>query len=141
MSEDIVGQIKDIKGRTWQEAFYIQTKAFLEKNSEHLKEIEHLKAEVERLTAFTTRTIIPNEELQAQVERLTLASQGAVKYVEHTMALTRQSMEHHKQVSRLEAQVERLTKAGDAMASQLYAFGYDTAWDFWNAAKEGKPRD
>jgi hypothetical protein len=32
-----------------------------------------LKAEVERLKAFTTRTIIPNEELQAQVERLTLA--------------------------------------------------------------------
>jgi len=29
-----------------------------------------LKAEVERLTAFTTRTIIPNEELQAQVEQL-----------------------------------------------------------------------
>jgi hypothetical protein len=50
MSEDIVGQIKDIRGRTWQEAFYLQTKAFLEKNSEHLKEIERLKAEVERLT-------------------------------------------------------------------------------------------
>jgi cell division septum initiation protein DivIVA len=50
MSEDIVGQIKDIKGRTWQEAFYIQTKAFLEKNSEHLKEIERLNAEVVRLT-------------------------------------------------------------------------------------------
>ena len=31
------------------------------------------KAEVERLTAFTTRTIIPNELLQAQVERLTKA--------------------------------------------------------------------
>jgi hypothetical protein len=29
-----------------------------------------LKAEVERLTAFATRTIIPNEELQAQVEQL-----------------------------------------------------------------------
>ena len=29
-----------------------------------------LKAEVERLTAFTTRTIIPNEELQKQIERL-----------------------------------------------------------------------
>ena len=29
-----------------------------------------LKAEVERLEAFTTRTIIPNEELQAQVETL-----------------------------------------------------------------------
>jgi hypothetical protein len=50
MSEDIVGQIKDIKGRTWQEAFYIQTKAFLEKNSEHIKEVERLKAEVGRLT-------------------------------------------------------------------------------------------
>jgi hypothetical protein len=38
------------------------------------KELEaenaRLKAEVERLTAFTTRTIIPNEELQAQVEEL-----------------------------------------------------------------------
>lgn len=30
-----------------------------------------LKAEVERLTEFATRTIIPNDELQAQVERLT----------------------------------------------------------------------
>jgi hypothetical protein len=50
MSEDIVGEIKDIKGRTWQEAFYLQTKAFLEKNSEHIKEIDRLKAEVERLT-------------------------------------------------------------------------------------------
>jgi hypothetical protein len=29
-----------------------------------------LKAEVERLTAFTTRTIIPNEELQAENARL-----------------------------------------------------------------------
>ncbi len=29
-----------------------------------------LKAEVERLTAFTTRTIIPNKELQAENARL-----------------------------------------------------------------------
>jgi hypothetical protein len=50
MSEDIVGEIKDIRGRTWQEAFYLQTKAFLENNSEHNKEIERLKAQVERLT-------------------------------------------------------------------------------------------
>jgi chromosome segregation ATPase len=33
-------------------------------------ELMLVKAEVERLTAFTTRTIIPNEELKAQVERL-----------------------------------------------------------------------
>lgn len=38
-----------------------------------------LKAEVERLTAFTTRTIIPNEELQAQVERLTKAGDEVIR--------------------------------------------------------------
>ena len=71
-------------------------------------ECTRLKAEVERLTAFTTRTIIPNKELQAQVERL--------------------------------------TKAGDAMAVHLAGCyrseGYDPkncrAIDIWNAAKEGK---
>ncbi len=41
-----------------------------------------LKAEVERLTAFTTRTIIPNEELQAQVERLTKAGEAMVDMVD-----------------------------------------------------------
>ena len=47
------------------------------------KELEaenaRLKAEVERLTAFTTRTIIPNEELQAQVERLEKAIMDSVE--------------------------------------------------------------
>lgn len=132
MSEDIEPQPKDIRGRTWLDAFYVQTKAFLEKNSEHVKEIERLKAaahdddtcphlvranlleaenarlkaEVERLTAFTTRTIIPNEELQAQVERL--------------------------------------TKAGDAMLSEWASGDEKDAQNFlkalviWNAAKEGK---
>jgi hypothetical protein len=67
-----------------------------------------VKGEVERLTAFTTRTIIPNEELQAQVERL--------------------------------------TKGGDAMADEIVgcfnAEGYDPtdsdALTNWYAAKEGK---
>jgi hypothetical protein len=65
------------------------------------EEIARLQAEVKRLTAFTTRTIIPNEELQKQVERL--------------------------------------TKAGDAMAADLIGeFGsYNSVYD-WNAAKEGK---
>jgi len=40
-----------------------------------------LKVEVERLTAFTTRTIIPNEELQAQVERLTKAGDAMAKTI------------------------------------------------------------
>jgi hypothetical protein len=70
-------------------------------------ECTRLKAEVERLTAFTTRTIIPNEELQAQVERL--------------------------------------TKAGDAMAEAMwYGDNGRSIWvkkfaeTDWNAAKEGK---
>ena len=84
-----------------------------------------------------------NARLKAEVERLTLASQGAVKYVDHTMALTRQSMEHHKQVSRLEAQVERLTKAGDAVY-QVLAFRRSDpeltsmVGEQWHKAKEGK---
>jgi hypothetical protein len=41
-----------------------------------------LKAEVERLTAFTTRTIIPNEELQKQVERLTKAGDAMAREVD-----------------------------------------------------------
>lgn len=95
-------------------------------------------------------------KLKAEVERLTWASQGSVKYVDHTMALTRQSMEHHKQVSRLEAQVERLTKAGDELSWAYHALFRNTLCDgwyrrfmslqeckvkeveAWNAAKEGK---
>ena len=60
-----------------------------------------LKAEVERLTAFTTRTIIPNEELQAQVERL--------------------------------------TKAGDAMGEEMLKLNHPHASIYlWCKAKEGK---
>lgn len=50
-----------------------------------------------------------NADLKAEVERLTWASQGSVKYVDHTMALTRQSMEHHKEIASLKSEVERLT--------------------------------
>jgi hypothetical protein len=68
------------------------------------KELEaenaRLKAEVERLTAFTTRTIIPNEELQKQVERL--------------------------------------TKAGDAVCESPYLWETDPTVIEWRAAKEGK---
>jgi len=49
------------------EAAELAVKALEEENA-------RLKDEVERLRAFATRTIIPNEELQAQVERLTRAA-------------------------------------------------------------------
>jgi len=44
--------MSDIQIRTMEEAFYLQTKAFLEKNSEHIAEIARLKAEVERQSHY-----------------------------------------------------------------------------------------
>jgi len=79
------------------EAAELAVKALEEENA-------RLKAEVERLRSFTTRTIVPNEELQAQVERL--------------------------------------TKAGDAMLSEWASGDEKDAKNFlkalviWNAAKE-----
>jgi ABC-type phosphate transport system auxiliary subunit len=98
-----------------------------------------LQAEVDRLTAVTTRTIIPNEELQAEVERLT----NNCDYLDQKLddELDKSAM--------LCGQVDRLTKAGDALASSIQ-FNEEIAQDYngptivhqcvqrWNAAKEGK---
>ena len=67
-----------------------------------------LKTEVQHLMVFCNCTLIPNKELQAQVERL--------------------------------------TKAGDAMLSEWESGDEKDAQNFlkalviWNAAKEGKPQ-
>ena len=49
------------------------------------KELEaenaRLKAEVERIVAFGTHTIIPNKKLQAQVERLTKAGDDMAVWI------------------------------------------------------------
>ena len=88
-----------------------------------------LKAEVDRLAAFTTRTIIPNEQLQAEVERLTkqnalstprhlIASQDIKtlrEQIEELKLENSQYEEHHKYgqnvITSLREEVERLTKA------------------------------
>jgi hypothetical protein len=80
-----------------------------------------LKAEVERLTAFTTRTIIPNEELKVDLENCRIALR--VKYEE---------------VAKFKAEVERLTKAGDKMAHIHRFVGFPSYTFEWEAAKEGK---
>jgi cell division septum initiation protein DivIVA len=111
-----------------------------------------LKAEVERLTAFTTRTIIPNEELQAEnarlkaeVERLRIAGSES----EPRFVLLSDYRHLKAETDNLKAEVERLTKAGDTMASSIQ-FNEEMAKDYngptivhqsvqrWNAAKEGK---
>jgi hypothetical protein len=67
-------------------AAMVQDQASLVRYKEICDELDdectQLKAEVERLTAFTTRTIIPNEELQAQVERLTKAGDAMASRTE-----------------------------------------------------------
>ena len=73
---------------------------------------KHLKAEVERLTAFTTRTIIPNEELQAQVERLTKAGDSLHKSMLCLLLL--------------------------GMADNFQHDAWYGSMKDWNAAKEGK---
>jgi hypothetical protein len=65
------------------------------------------------------------------------------------LTMMRRVGELNKEVARLKAEVERLTKAGDAMASSIQ-FNEEMAQDYngptivhqsvqrWNAAKEGK---
>jgi regulator of replication initiation timing len=96
-----------------------------------------LKAEVERLTAENAAVKLGNAELrQMVIER----GETAVEDI--------------RVICRLEAEVERLTKAGDAMAEEIaLAKRQDEGSRFdpiemhydhelivkWNAAKEGKP--
>jgi regulator of replication initiation timing len=100
------------------------------------EEIERLKAEVERLTAENASVKLGNAELrQMVIER----GETAVEDI--------------RVICRLEAEVERLTKAGDAMAEEIaLAKRQDEGSRFdpiemhydhelivkWNAAKEGK---
>jgi len=56
------------------EAAELAVKALEEENA-------RLKAENERLGAFKTHTIIPNEELQTQVERLTKAGDDMAVWI------------------------------------------------------------
>jgi chromosome segregation ATPase len=107
---------------------------------------KELQAEVERLTAFTTRTIIPNEELKAQVEELELEVFAFDRTIKQASCHYDNRLED---IRKLQAQLERLTKAGDAMASSIQ-FNEEMAKDYdgptivhqsvqrWNAAKEGK---
>ncbi len=46
---DVTKLVRDVQESTMQQAFYLQSKAFFEKNNEHINEIARLKAEVERL--------------------------------------------------------------------------------------------
>jgi uncharacterized small protein (DUF1192 family) len=75
------------------------------------KEVAALKAEVERLTAFTTRTIIPNEELQAENSRLKAEVESLYRHGDLMLKFA---------------------------AANMTFPAYATMAKDWNAAKEGK---
>jgi len=93
-----------------------------------------LKAEVERSTAWgrglesdLSHARVEISFLKSEVERLSAADsylQGANEYA------------YEKRCDELEAEVERLRKAGDWMCGLLQ---FDFVTKEWNAAKEGKP--
>lgn len=64
-----------------------------------------LRAGIESLERVDNKIIA---RLKDENEQLFFASQGSVKYVDHQMAFARQATEHHKEMDRLKAEVERL---------------------------------
>lgn len=64
-----------------------------------------------------------------------MADQDHARAVEQYNSIIDQ---HLAENARLKAEVERLTKAGDAMAERLMYQGYPETVPAWKAAKEGK---
>jgi uncharacterized small protein (DUF1192 family) len=134
--------MSEIKTRTMEEAFYLQTKAFLEKNSEHIAEIARLKAEFERLNR---PAIIGGYNLSQYIR---MANSETLEFDNGDMFADMTLPERIKYIveshARLKAEVERLTKAGDEVIRQWSSGDEKDAQNFlkalviWNAAKEGK---
>jgi len=77
------------------------------------------------------------EALLEEIARLKAQNARLKTEVEHLMVFCNCTLIPNKE---LQAKVERLTKAGDAMADRLMYQGYPETVPAWNAAKEGKPR-
>ena len=91
--------------------------------------LEQLQTHIKRIAVVNRE----NDLLKAQIEE---TKQRWPNY--HVDALIKAEAEN----ARLQAEVERLRKAGDAMAEWMDILGAPRAVPFieaWNAAKEGKP--
>jgi len=95
-----------------------------------------LKAEVDRLKLdyYENKT----GEVSATVVQTFNTETGEADYVVSLDDYKKMADMFNAEFLRLKAEVERLRKAGDAMAEALEAAGFNNARDFWNAAKEGK---
>jgi uncharacterized small protein (DUF1192 family) len=118
-----------------------------------IEEYARLKAEVERLQSIHSIDSIGIEQLKAEVERLKAENEavklGNKEWRQTAIERGEMNAEDANAIGLLKAEVERLTKAGDAMASSIQ-FNEEMAKDYngptivhksvqrWNAAKEGK---
>ncbi len=125
----------------WEDAFHdnLEKKAEI---SELKAENARLKAEVERLTQLNdtlalrydaTKSMLDGcakeiEEMEAEVERLTSDLQMEKENEDRLVRLHQDARN----------EVERLTKAGDAVCESPYLWETDPAVIEWRAAKEGK---
>jgi len=107
---DLTKLVRDVQESTMQQAFYLQSKAFFEKNNEHINEIARLKAEVERLRASSFVTAVPVEQyekLNAEVERLKSLCDSLGMGGKHTVtAIVEENARLKAEVERLNALVE-----------------------------------
>jgi SMC interacting uncharacterized protein involved in chromosome segregation len=104
--------------------------------------IKALESELSRLRASSFVTAVPAEEyeqmkaenarLKAEVEQLTAVIES---HKDAGLRLLAMLDEERCLTKHLKAEVERLTKAGDAMA---LCFNCPTCAKSWHAAKEGK---
>jgi chromosome segregation ATPase len=121
-------------------------------------ECRRLKAEVERLQSIHSIDSIGIEQLKAEVERLTsdiqMEKENEDRLVREWQKANNEVYGLHTQVAaliddqtRLKAQVERLTKAGDELHAFLINYIVESRIsssylnkldDDWQAAKEGK---
>ena len=92
------------------------------------KDYARLKSEVERLTS----------DLQMEKENEDRLVREWQKANNEVYGLKTQVAALIDDQTRLKAEVERLTKAGDAMADRLIYQGYPETVPAWNAAKEGR---
>ena len=80
-------------------------------------------------TQQATRMADAYETLFADFSQMTAWGRGLESDLSHARV----------EISFLKSEVERLRKAGDAMADRLMYQGYPETVPAWNAAKEGKP--
>ena len=111
--------------KSWAECIRLETE-----NAQLEHVINYWKIEAETDNARWLRVLEENERLKAEVERLTSDIQMEKENEDRLVRLHQDARN----------EVERLTKAGDAMATGLQGMAGERAKalaDEWNAAKEG----